>query len=293
MDRLAAMKVFVRVVETGSFSAIARENATTQSAVSKQVAALEATIGTKLLSRSTRALSLTVEGEKFLPEARRIVSDFEALESALRWGQRQLTGWLRVAASGRLRAADPDAEIQSFLELHPSLRIDLRLSDGFTDLIEQAIDVAVRVGDLPDSSFVARKIGRLRAPAGRAPILSRSFSGPRGRARKPRGPQGSQLHRLYRRRDPKRVGVSRRRQFGGPRAGFRQFAEQQFRGHPRRRAGGNGHLLRPELAVSRRTRIRRDLCPCCRAGARGPSRSRRFTPFTGARPPRSRPSLRI
>ena len=159
MDRLAAMKIFVRVVETGSFSAIARENATTQSAVSKQVAALEATIGAKLLSRSTRALSLTAEGEKFVPEARRLVADFEALEGALRWGRRQLTGWLRVAASVGYGRRILMPQVRSFLDLHPSLRIDLRLSDGFTDLIEQGIDVAVRIGDLPDSSFVARKIG--------------------------------------------------------------------------------------------------------------------------------------
>ena len=99
MDRLAAMKLFVRVVETGSFSAIVRENATTQSSVSKQVAALEAYFGAKLLSRSTRALSLTEEGETFFPEARQLVSDFEAAEGRLRSGRSQLMGLLRVAAS--------------------------------------------------------------------------------------------------------------------------------------------------------------------------------------------------
>jgi DNA-binding transcriptional LysR family regulator len=159
LDRIAAMKVFVRVAETASFSAVARENATTQGSVSKQVAALEAHLGAKLLSRSTRALSLTEQGEVFFPEARRLVSDFEAAEARLRSGQGQLLGWLRVAASvgyGR-RVLMP--RVQTFLEQHPAVRIDLRLSDGFTDLIEQGIDVAVRLGDLPDSSLVARKIG--------------------------------------------------------------------------------------------------------------------------------------
>jgi len=159
MDRLAAMKVFVRVVETGSFSAIARENSTTQSAVSKQVAALEAHLGAKLLSRSTRSLSLTEEGETFFPEARRLVSDFEAAEGRLRSGQAQLMGWLRVAASVGYGRRILMPRIRSFLERHPAVRIDLRLSDGFTDLIEQGIDVAIRIGDLPDSSLVARKIG--------------------------------------------------------------------------------------------------------------------------------------
>ena len=162
MDRLAAMKVFVRVVEAGSFSGVAKESATTQSAVSKQVAALEAHLGVKLLSRSTRSLSLTQEGEAFFPEARRLVADFEAAEQRLRSGRTRLTGWLRVAASvgyGRLVLMP---QVRSFLALHPDLNIDLRLSDGFTDLIEQGVDVAVRLGDLPDSGLVARKIGEWR-----------------------------------------------------------------------------------------------------------------------------------
>ena len=153
------MKVFVRVVETGSFSAIARENATTQSSVSKQVAALEAHLGAKLLSRSTRSLSLTEAGEVFFPEARRLVSDFEAAEGRLRSGQAQLMGWLRVATSVGYGRRILMPRVQSFLEQHPAVRIDLRLSDGFTDLIEQGIDVAVRLGDLPDSNLLARKIG--------------------------------------------------------------------------------------------------------------------------------------
>ena len=159
MDRLAAMTMFVRVVEAGSFSAVARENATTQSAISKQVAALEAHLGAKLLSRSTRALSLTEEGESFFPEARRLVSDFEAARGLLRDGRRQLTGWLRVAASVGYGRRILMPKLQSFLEAHPALRIDLRLSDGFTDLIEQGVDVAIRLGDLPDSSLLSRAIG--------------------------------------------------------------------------------------------------------------------------------------
>ena len=161
MDRLAAMKVFVRVVEAGSFSGVARESATTQSAVSKQVAALEAHLGVKLLSRSTRALSLTEEGEAYFPEARRLVADVEAAEQRLRSGTR-LPGWLRVAASvayGRLVLMP---RVRSFLALHPELRIDLRLNDDFADLIEQGVDVGVRLGDLPDSGLVARKIGAWR-----------------------------------------------------------------------------------------------------------------------------------
>jgi DNA-binding transcriptional LysR family regulator len=159
VDRIAAMKVFVRVVETGSFSAIARENATTQSAVSKQVAALEASLGAKLISRSTRALSLTEEGKRFFPEARRLVADFEAAEERLRLGRTGLTGWLRIAASVGYGRRILLPRVQSFLERHPAVRIDLRLDDGFADLVEEGIDVAIRLGELPDSSLVARRIG--------------------------------------------------------------------------------------------------------------------------------------
>ena len=170
MDRLTAMQTFVRVVESGSFTAVARESRTTQSAVSKQVAALERTLGARLLSRTTRSLALTEEGERYFEQARRLVAEIAEVESSLRQGE-QLTGWLRVAASvgfGRLKLLPL---VKSFLAAHPGVRIDLRLNDGFVDLVEQGIDVAVRIGELADSSMVARRIGTTR----RALVVSRSY----------------------------------------------------------------------------------------------------------------------
>ena len=99
MDRLTAMQTFVRVVEAGSFSAVAREMGATQSAVSKQVAALERALGARLLGRTTRSLGLTEEGERYFEQARRLVAEVAEAESALRAGQQRLSGWLRVAAS--------------------------------------------------------------------------------------------------------------------------------------------------------------------------------------------------
>jgi DNA-binding transcriptional LysR family regulator len=159
MDRLAAMQTFVRVVESGSFSAVARESKATQSAVSKQVAALERALGARLLSRTTRSLALTEEGERYFVQARRLVAEIAEAESSLRQGEQQLTGWLRVATSvgfGRLKLLPL---VQSFLADHPDVKIDMRLHDGFIDLVEQGIDVAVRIGELSDSSLVARRIG--------------------------------------------------------------------------------------------------------------------------------------
>lgn len=159
MDRLSAMQTFVRVVESGSFSAVAREARTTQSAVSKQVAALERALGARLLNRTTRSLALTEEGERYFGQARRLVAEIAEAESSLRQGEQQLTGWLRVAASvgfGRLKLLPL---VNTFLAAHPGVKVDLRLNDGFVDLVEQGIDVAVRIGELSDSSLVARRIG--------------------------------------------------------------------------------------------------------------------------------------
>lgn len=153
------MQTFVRVVESGSFSAVARETRSTQSGVSKQVAALERELGAQLLSRTTRSLALTEAGERYFAQARRLVAEIAEAEATLLQGEQQLSGWLRVAASvgyGRLKLMPL---IKSFLAAHPQVKIDLRLNDGFIDLVEAGIDVAVRIGELADSSLVARRIG--------------------------------------------------------------------------------------------------------------------------------------
>ena len=158
MDRLQAMQNYVRVVETGSFSAVARELSSTQSAVSKQIAALEKYLGVRLLSRTTRALTPTDDGLRYFEEARRLVGEIGEAETQLRHGERMLSGLLRVATSVGygLRVLLP--HVQSFMRKHPDVMVDLKLDDGFVDLVEQGIDVAVRNGPLPDSSLIARRI---------------------------------------------------------------------------------------------------------------------------------------
>ena len=185
------MHTFVRVVESGSFSAVAREGRTTQSAVSKQVAALERALGSRLLTRTTRSLALTEAGEHYFEQARRLVAEIAEAESSLREGEQQLTGWLRVAASvgyGRIKLLPM---VKTFLETHRGVKIDLRLSDGFIDLVEQGIDVAVRVGELADSSLVARRIGTTE----RAVVGSRKYlrSLPKG-LKAPRVPEDLNNH---------------------------------------------------------------------------------------------------
>lgn len=171
MDRLLAMQTFVRVVETGGFSAVAREQGTTQSAVSKQVAALERYLGAKLLTRTTRSMALTDDGERYFEEARRLVAEVAEAEGQLRHGEQQLRGWLRVAASVGFGVRVMMPHIRTFLMAHPDVKIDLKLNDDFIDLVEHGIDVAVRIGHLSDSGLVARRIGSTQ----RAVLASRSY----------------------------------------------------------------------------------------------------------------------
>jgi DNA-binding transcriptional LysR family regulator len=172
LDRLLAMQTFVRVVETGSFSAVAREQSSTQSAVSKQVAALERHLGARLLTRTTRTLSLTDDGEHYFEDARRLVAEVSEAEGQLRRGEQQLSGWLRVAASVGFGVRVLRPHVHSFLAAHPGVKIDLKLNDGFIDLVEHGIDVAVRIGNLADSTLVARRIGSIR----RAVVAGKAYA---------------------------------------------------------------------------------------------------------------------
>lgn len=153
------MSAFVRVVETRSFSAVANERGSTQSAITKQIAGLERELGVRLLTRTTRALSLTEQGAAYFEQVRRIVSELEDIEAGVRHGPGKLRGSLRIAASvgvGRIRLMPV---IERFLLNNPDVRVDLKLHDGFVDLVEQGIDVAVRIGHLSDSNLIARRIG--------------------------------------------------------------------------------------------------------------------------------------
>lgn len=172
MDRLAAMQVFVRVVQAGSFSAVAREGGSTQSAVSKQVAALEAHLGVRLLSRTTRSTSLTDEGRSYFEAAQRIVADNQEAEEALRADKGQITGRLRLGSSAGFGRFVLFPIVQDFMAQHPLVQIDLQLADGFVDVVAQGLDAVVRVGDLNDSSLLAQRVGT----AQRSVVASRALA---------------------------------------------------------------------------------------------------------------------
>ncbi|MEJ8840445.1 LysR family transcriptional regulator [Ramlibacter sp. AN1133] len=159
MDRLQAMEMFVRVVETGSFSRAAREFSTTQPTVTKQVAATEARLKVRLLNRNTRGVSLTEAGALYYEKCKNIVREAEEAENIVRVRQSQAEGLLRVGSSvafGR-RVMVPLA--LEFMRQHPQLLVDLSFEDRYTDLVAQGIDVALRLGKLADSSLGARFLG--------------------------------------------------------------------------------------------------------------------------------------
>ncbi len=157
MDRLQAMEMFVRVVETGSFSKAALEFATTQPTVTKQVAAIESRLNVRLLNRNTRGVSLTEAGSLYYEKCKSIVREVEEANSVVRTAQAQ--GLLRIGSSvafGR-RVLVPLA--LEFMQHHPQLQVDLSFEDRYTDLVAQGIDVAIRMGKLADSSLGARFLG--------------------------------------------------------------------------------------------------------------------------------------
>ncbi len=162
MDQLAAMTTFVRVVEAGSLSGAARTIPSSLTSVSRQIAALEAHFGVQLLLRTTRRLSLTDDGRLLYDRAKSVLGELKEVELALSSGQREPSGRLRVSAPtlmGRLLIAPLLAE---FLRRHPSLSVDLLLVDRAVDLIEEDIHVSLRVGRLPDSQLIVRRLTDLK-----------------------------------------------------------------------------------------------------------------------------------
>ncbi|GAB3515406.1 LysR family transcriptional regulator [Photobacterium alginatilyticum] len=158
MDQLGAMRAFIRVVQTGSFSAAAREKNTTQATISKKVAALETMLGVKLLTRSSRELSLTQVGAEYYEKCVSIIGELDEAEASARSQVASPKGIIRITAPvvfGRLVIAPILSE---FLSLYPEIKVDLALSDKHVDLISEGVDVAIRARELEDSSLIARHL---------------------------------------------------------------------------------------------------------------------------------------
>jgi len=160
-DRLQQLALFVRTVESGSFSKAAREFGLSQPSVSRAIAALERRLGVKLLVRTTRQVSATDAGEALLGRARDALMAIDDAEGAAR-GADRLTGVLRIALPPGYGMWRIVPLLPAFFARHPFLKLDLMMSDRYENLIAEGADLALRIGELPDSSFVSRKLESAR-----------------------------------------------------------------------------------------------------------------------------------
>ena len=158
MDRLREMELFVRVVETGSFSAAARDLRLGQPAISKTIAALEERLRVRLLVRSTRQLAPTEAGTAFYERALRAIAEANEADAAAQGAGAGLEGRLRICAPVTFARLHLVPKLGAFLDAHPKLRLELVMDDRVIDLVAENIDAALRLGSLSDSSLQARKL---------------------------------------------------------------------------------------------------------------------------------------
>jgi DNA-binding transcriptional LysR family regulator len=168
MDLFGALGVLVRVVETGSFSAVARERELSQAAVARQISQLEDHFRVRLFHRTTRKLSLTDDGQMLLGLARPVLDGVEAIEAALGQQSALPVGLVRVGvtvAASRFVAQ----RLPTLLADHPRLKVELVVGDRLGDMIEDRLDLAMRIGEITDTSLVARRSGNAARVAVAAP----------------------------------------------------------------------------------------------------------------------------
>ena len=182
MDIIEPLKSFVRVFETKSFSIPAREARTSQPTISRQIAALEARLGTRLFARSTRALTPTEAGVEFYAQARRVLETLAEAEASVAKSNAGVVGILRLAcpvAFGRLHVVP---RLGRFMRRHPDVKLDLVLSDQFVDLVEEGVDLSIRVGEVKSPDLIAQRIGETR----RVALASPDYLAQRGTPQTPR-----------------------------------------------------------------------------------------------------------
>ncbi|BFM17728.1 LysR family transcriptional regulator [Maricurvus nonylphenolicus] len=158
MDRLTAMSMFVRVAENGSFSAVAKELETTQPTVSKNIAELESWLGVKLLNRSTRSLHLTEAGADYYERCVSILMDIEEAEHNAGSLHSQPRGTVRITTPAALGELFIVPCLKGFFEKYPDIHVDVNLNDRSLDLIQEGIDLGIRMGELSDSSLIAKQL---------------------------------------------------------------------------------------------------------------------------------------
>lgn len=162
MDRLKAMANFVRIVDSGSLSAAADATGQSVASLVRSLAALERHLGVRLLNRSTRRMALTDEGAEYLSWSRRVLADFDDMEQRLEARDGIARGLLRITAPVEFGQRYVAPIVNTFLKEHGAMRVELSLNDQVLPLLDERLDLALRIGHLPDSAMVARQIGATR-----------------------------------------------------------------------------------------------------------------------------------
>lgn len=162
MDRLKAMANFVRIVDSGSLSSAADATGQSVASLVRSLAALERYLGVRLLNRSTRRMALTDEGEAYLAWSRRMLADFDEMEQHLQARDGVVRGLLRLTAPVEFGQRYLAPLVNAFLKEHEHVGVELLLNDQVVPLLDERLDLALRIGHLPDSAMVARPVGATR-----------------------------------------------------------------------------------------------------------------------------------
>jgi len=178
MDKLRALQTFVAIVDRGSLTAAAEALGSSLPAVVRTLAGLEAMLGVRLINRTTRRLALTEDGRQYLEHVRRIVADIDEAERALSNRQVEPSGTLNVTAPVLFGERHVAPAVTRFLQRHPQMRVKLVLLDRIVNLVEEGLDLGVRIGHLQDSTLVAQAVGRVRRVVVASPALLRRHGTP-------------------------------------------------------------------------------------------------------------------
>jgi len=160
VDKFDAMQMFVRVIEKGSFSAVAKERGIGQPAVSKQISGLEDELGTELIHRTSRSIALTEAGREFYESSLRILDDFENATSRIGRAQTAPKGLIRVTVAPTFARLHMVSKLPAFFAAYPDMAVEMAASESPTTIIEDGFDLAIHSGDLPDSTLVARRFAQ-------------------------------------------------------------------------------------------------------------------------------------
>lgn len=181
MDRLRALEVFIAVADTGSLAAAARHLSLSAPTVTRILGEFEADLGALLFHRTTRALTLTEPGQNFLANARQIVGAYQEASDAVRGAHRAPTGLLRITAPNLFGQYYLLPIMMDFMDLYPDIRVEAIFLDRIVNIVEEGIDLALRIGHLADSSLIAVRVGAVR----RMICATRAYLAKNGRPERP------------------------------------------------------------------------------------------------------------